>query len=421
MTADKSLVSEVLLKFADVIERVRASEPYETFTELVKELRTEAARTADTAEVKTGAHSIRCQMANQTGLPWECIGPPECQSEECNHVSGPPGADYCLLCNEPMPRRSPAAAAPKEEEHRTLKHFGRPEDCPICQKYLGPNPVPVTPAAVTEGLGEPKLEVDQTTDLRAIVREHFVPTPPLSSRTPPMEAVDKIGLACPHGREKRTCGECNARTPQDAGHIPPMRMLKDAEENFLHREPAAVESELKAAREMRNEPAAFSKSTQGGFQIDEANRAALAWLHEANIAPESDRGATAYDAFVDAWNTRPPAAAQGEERDWKAMYRDEFNIVARVWKALGITNFEGASGKTIDQIVTEQVAELARLRAGTGEGVVVPRDLFKRTTDLLGQALKHLGDSPQELPMSYEVLNELRALNSGRTGTGEAP
>jgi DNA-binding transcriptional regulator YiaG len=54
------------------------------------------------------------------------------------------------------------------------------------------------------------------------------------------------------------------------------------------------------------------------------------------------------------------------ERDWKQLYEAEYAIVARVWKALGITTFEEAKGKSIDEIVVERSekldTEIARIR-----------------------------------------------------------
>lgn len=54
----------------------------------------------------------------------------------------------------------------------------------------------------------------------------------------------------------------------------------------------------------------------------------------------------------------------------------------------------------------------AMLAAAPTTHVAVKRELLKRTEELLGQALKHLCDHENELPVSYEVLAELRTLLS---------
>lgn len=38
----------------------------------------------------------------------------------------------------------------------------------------------------------------------------------------------------------------------------------------------------------------------------------------------------------------------------EARYQEEYKIVDRCWKALGITTYEGANGKAIQEIITEQ-------------------------------------------------------------------
>jgi hypothetical protein len=43
-----------------------------------------------------------------------------------------------------------------------------------------------------------------------------------------------------------------------------------------------------------------------------------------------------------------------------AAYREEHAIVDRVWKALGITDYAGAKGKAIDELVAEAVEKASR-------------------------------------------------------------
>lgn len=43
--------------------------------------------------------------------------------------------------------------------------------------------------------------------------------------------------------------------------------------------------------------------------------------------------------------------------DWKGRYEEEWKIVDRCWKALGIHTYEGANGKAIDEIIAEAVKD----------------------------------------------------------------
>lgn len=49
--------------------------------------------------------------------------------------------------------------------------------------------------------------------------------------------------------------------------------------------------------------------------------------------------------------------------DWQAMYVKEHKTVSRIWDALGIESYEDAQGKTIWELVEQQRADNARLRA----------------------------------------------------------
>lgn len=43
----------------------------------------------------------------------------------------------------------------------------------------------------------------------------------------------------------------------------------------------------------------------------------------------------------------------GADGNWKAQYEEEYATVDRVWKALGISNYEQANGKAIHELVSE--------------------------------------------------------------------
>ena len=53
------------------------------------------------------------------------------------------------------------------------------------------------------------------------------------------------------------------------------------------------------------------------------------------------------------------AAVQSMD-DWKSRYEEEYKIVDRVWRALGINTIAEAKGKTIDELVTEAVEKAWR-------------------------------------------------------------
>lgn len=56
------------------------------------------------------------------------------------------------------------------------------------------------------------------------------------------------------------------------------------------------------------------------------------------------------------------AEVRQERDDWKGRYEDEYAIVDRVWKALGVTFYEQAGGKSIDELIADLQRALAEAR-----------------------------------------------------------
>jgi hypothetical protein len=50
-----------------------------------------------------------------------------------------------------------------------------------------------------------------------------------------------------------------------------------------------------------------------------------------------------------------------DDRDWKALYEEEYRTVDRCWKALGVTTYEQAGDKAIWEIIAEQRAALEEM------------------------------------------------------------
>lgn len=63
------------------------------------------------------------------------------------------------------------------------------------------------------------------------------------------------------------------------------------------------------------------------------------------------------------WGVAEVEEAKAEIARLQAAYREEWRIVDRVWKALGITSYEQARGKEISELVAELREERDRARA----------------------------------------------------------
>src|SRR5438132_11421252 len=95
--------------------------------------------------------------------------------------------------------------------------------------------------------------------------------------------------------------------------------------------------------------------------------------------------------------SREHAATLSVERDaLRADLAEEQKIVDRVWKALGISRYEDAGGKSIDELVVSLRADLARKEEQHAETRGLVRDLTtvleKRNADLreCGEALSKM-------------------------------
>ncbi len=68
------------------------------------------------------------------------------------------------------------------------------------------------------------------------------------------------------------------------------------------------------------------------------------------------------DIYVPLHQAQKRSHEAVQPSDWQKRYEGEYAILDRVWKALGISSYEGADGKAIDQHVAEAMRDAARYR-----------------------------------------------------------